>query len=83
MVDATASLWQPRKLMTKLLELLVGGLPLYESGSGLLSVLDDNSDQMDRGYNLLFAPRGRCRELRVKIRLSRGLAIWCANWIGR
>lgn len=59
MVDATASLWKKRTLKIKIfLELLAGGIPLYESGQPMLQVFQLNSDLMDRGYNLLFAPQG-------------------------
>jgi len=58
MVNMTASLWKKRTFKTKLLEGIASGIPLYESGQPLVRVLRLNRDQMDRGYNLLFAPAG-------------------------
>src|SRR3989344_8667511 len=58
-IDATASLWRKRSFKTKIFfELMAGAVPLYESGRSLARVLQLNSDLLDRGYNLLFAPQG-------------------------
>jgi long-chain acyl-CoA synthetase len=56
--DATASVWENKSILGPIAEVLVGGLPLYETGQKLFEVLKLNSDLLDQGYNLMFAPQG-------------------------
>lgn len=56
--DATASVWENKGILGLIAEVLVGGVPLYETGQKMFEVLKLNSDLLDRGYNLLFAPQG-------------------------
>jgi 1-acyl-sn-glycerol-3-phosphate acyltransferase len=53
--------WSPRTALTYLIELTVGGLPMYDSGKKFLQVLQRVSDLMDNGYTFLFAPQGKMR----------------------
>ncbi len=56
--NAASNFWTNNSIFARPLELFVGGIPLYETGSKLLQVLQKDSDLMKRGYNLLFAPQG-------------------------
>ena len=56
--NAGANFWNGKSPLAKPLELFVGGIPLYDSGHKLMRVLQTDSDLLDRGYNLLFAPQG-------------------------
>lgn len=56
--NAGANFWTNKTQFARPLELFVGGTPLYESGHKLMKVLQVDSDLLDRGYSLLFAPQG-------------------------
>ncbi len=56
--NATSSVWEKKSILAPIGELLIGGLPLYETGQKLYQVLQTDSDLLDKGYNLLFAPAG-------------------------
>lgn len=57
--NITASAWEKKTPFTYWLELVAGGIPLYETGHRLYKILRFDWDLMDKGYNLLFAPQGR------------------------
>ncbi len=56
--NSAANFWTNKTSFARPLELFVGGIPLYESGHKLMRVLQVDSDLLDRGYSLLFAPQG-------------------------
>lgn len=56
--NSGSNFWTDKTVFAKPLEIFVGGIPLYESGHKLMKVLQVDSDLLDRGYNLLFAPQG-------------------------
>lgn len=56
--NSDANFWTNKTQFARPLELFVGGIPLYESGHKLMKVLQVDSDLLDRGYSLLFAPQG-------------------------
>lgn len=56
--NSGANFWEKKYFLAKMLELFAGGIPLYESGHKFMKVMQVNSDLLDRGYNLLFAPQG-------------------------
>lgn len=56
--DATASVWENKSILGPIGEIIVGGLPLYETGQKMFEVLKLNSDLLDQGYILMFAPQG-------------------------
>lgn len=56
--NSGATFWTNKTQFARPLELFVGGIPLYESGHKLTKVLQVDSDLLDRGYSLLFAPQG-------------------------
>lgn len=56
--NAAANFWTNKTAFAHPMETLVGGIPLYESGHKLMKVLQLDSDLLDQGYSLLFAPQG-------------------------
>jgi long-chain acyl-CoA synthetase len=56
--NSSAGFWENKTPLARPLELFIGGIPLYDSGHKLMKVLQTDSDLLDRGYNLLFAPQG-------------------------
>lgn len=56
--NAASYLWIPKVTLIGKMNEIFGGIPLYESGKKFLKVMQTDSDMMDKGFNLLFAPQG-------------------------
>lgn len=71
--NAASAFWENRSSLRRPTELFVGGVPLYESGQKLTKVLQLDSDLLDRGYNLLFAPQGELQRTDEEVGFKPGL----------
>lgn len=56
--NSDAKFWGKETFLSRVLETTVGGIPLFESGHGLMETLKTDADLLDKGYSLLFAPQG-------------------------
>ena len=71
--NAAAAFWENKSGLRKPIEMFVGGVPLYDSGQKLAKVLQLDSDLLDRGYNLLFAPQGELQRTNEEVGFKPGL----------
>lgn len=71
--NAGAYFWTDKTILAKPLELFIGGIPLYESGHKLVTVLRKDSDLLDSGYNLLFAPQGELQKTKDEAPFKLGI----------